>query len=495
KWRWRPAADTRSPEAWKLQRAPPGLGPRDSAGTWPRPRTGTAGAGLRDCPTGKSLEDPYQDTCFRHGVPWPGRGWEKFVPKGVCYGCGGDWQFKGGLKVDINSSEYTGYKYFYNRPGYRVKARSCEDARFIHLNFILLAELMHFENDLQSEIETHRDVYASLTGTGRRLLGSLSSQEDAVMLQRRLDEMNQRWHHLKAKSMAIRNRLESNAEHWSALLLSLRELTEWVIRKETELTALAPPRGDLAALLKQQDDHRAFRRQLEDKRPVVESNLLSGRQYLAAEPLADASDTELTPLKHSSIPDHARPTPPHPVPPDCTIKASRESEGDSRGYRSAEEQARELARSIRREVAKLADTWNSLVDRSDAWGRCLDDAVQAYYLYLPGFTTIQINDHHGPSQSHYSVHCTTLRLEQLPASRNEQTLHWMMHSLGTLLLAFITVTLVNCRVLYVGTKRGLRLDTDVTELRGHNRKDLNPPRGQNLCPHTPKNTCIECFIV
>ncbi|XP_045487025.1 dystrophin, isoforms A/C/F/G/H isoform X2 [Pieris rapae] len=207
----------------------------------------------------------------------------------------------------------------------------------------------HLLKDLQSEIETHRDVYASLTGTGRRLLGSLSSQEDAVMLQRRLDEMNQRWHHLKAKSMAIRNRLESNAEHWSALLLSLRELTEWVIRKETELNALAPPRGDLTALIKQQDDHRAFRRQLEDKRPVVESNLLSGRQYVANEPpLSDTSDTE----------------------------ASRESEGDSRGYRTAEEQARELARSIRREVAKLADKWNSLVDRSDAWGHRLDDAVQ-----------------------------------------------------------------------------------------------------------------------
>ncbi|KAH9639551.1 hypothetical protein HF086_012402 [Spodoptera exigua] len=183
------------------------------------------------------------------------------------------------------------------------------------------------------------------------------------------------------------NRLESNAEHWSALLLSLRELTEWVIRKETELNALAPPRGDLPALLKQQgprdtdsyglhrakrchfghsshlkmadqairprDDHRAFRRQLEDKRPVVESNLLSGRQYIANEPpLSDTSDTE----------------------------ASRENEGDSRGYRSAEEQARELARSIRREVAKLADKWNSLVDRSDAWGRCLDDAVQVGFF-------------------------------------------------------------------------------------------------------------------
>ncbi|RZF36783.1 hypothetical protein LSTR_LSTR014094 [Laodelphax striatellus] len=90
-----------------------------------------------------------------------------------------------------------------------------------------------------------------------------------------------------------RNRLESNAEHWNALLLSLRELIEWVIRKDTELTGLGPIGGDSPSLQKQQDDHRAFRRQLEDKRPVVESNLLSGRQYIANEPpLSDTSDTE-----------------------------------------------------------------------------------------------------------------------------------------------------------------------------------------------------------
>jgi hypothetical protein len=42
-----------------------------------------------------------------------------------------------------------------------------------------------------------------------------------------------------------------------------------------------------------QDDHRAFRRQLEDKRPVIENNLLSGRQYIANEPpLSDTSDSE-----------------------------------------------------------------------------------------------------------------------------------------------------------------------------------------------------------
>ncbi|KAL7300306.1 hypothetical protein TKK_0006936 [Trichogramma kaykai] len=202
--------------------------------------------------------------------------------------------------------------------------------------------------DLQSEIETHHDVYSSLNGTGRKLLSSLASQDDAVMLQRRLDEMNQRWHHLKAKSMAIRNRLESNTEHWNALLLSLRELIEWVIRKDTELTGLGPVCGDVAALQKQQDDHRGFRRQLEDKRPVVENSLLSGRQYIANEPpLSDTSDSE----------------------------AGRDLDGDTRAYISAEEQARELTRSIRREVNKLSEQWNALIERSDAWKRKLDETA------------------------------------------------------------------------------------------------------------------------
>ncbi|XP_054271023.1 dystrophin isoform X2 [Macrosteles quadrilineatus] len=218
----------------------------------------------------------------------------------------------------------------------------------VALLFDILDTQERFAKDLQSEIEGHKDVYAALNGSGRKLLSSLPSKDDAVMLQRRLDEMNQRWHHLKAKSMAIRNRLESNAEHWTALLLSLRELFEWVIRKDTELTGLGPIGGDVASLQKQLDDHRAFRRQLEDKRPVVESNLLSGRQYIANEPpLSDTSDTE----------------------------AGRDVDGDSRGYRTAEEQARELTRCIRREVSKLSEKWNALIERSDQWQRKLDDSL------------------------------------------------------------------------------------------------------------------------
>lgn len=60
---------------------------------------------------------------------------------------------------------------------------------------------------------------------------------------------------------------------------------------------------------------------------------------------------------------------------DDMLPAGREVDGDSRGYRSAEEQARELTRSIRREVNKLSEQWNALIERSDAWKRKLDDTA------------------------------------------------------------------------------------------------------------------------
>lgn len=53
------------------------------------------------------------------------------------------------------------------------------------------------------------------------------------------------------REYCFRNRLESNAEHWNALLLSLQELIEWVIRKDTELTGLGPMGGDTISLQKQ----------------------------------------------------------------------------------------------------------------------------------------------------------------------------------------------------------------------------------------------------
>lgn len=58
-----------------------------------------------------------------------------------------------------------------------------------------------------------------------------------------------------------------------------------------------------------------------------------------------------------------------------SVVVGREIDGDSRGYRTAEEQARELTRCIRREVNKLSEKWNDLIERSDQWQRKLDDSI------------------------------------------------------------------------------------------------------------------------
>jgi hypothetical protein len=112
-----------------------------------------------------------------------------------------------------------------------------------------------------------------------------------------------------------------------------------------------------------QDDHKAFRRQLEDKRPIVESNLMSGRQYVSSEPpLSDNSDSEgLLKIRQLFV-----------IFPLIFISTQPAFDVESR-YLSAEDQNRELTRSIRREVAKLTEQWNHLINRSDNWKHRLDE--------------------------------------------------------------------------------------------------------------------------
>ncbi|ENN79582.1 hypothetical protein HUJ04_005666 [Dendroctonus ponderosae] len=157
----------------------------------------------------------------------------------------------------------------------------------------------HQLKEIQADIERQASTHAALRSSNLALLGTLST-EDALMVQLRGDEMERRWQALKTRTADLRNRLEHNADYWNSVLLSLRELTEWVIRKDAEL-----------GLAARQDDHRAFRQQLEDKRPLVESNLRSARQFVLGDPSG------------------------------------------------------ELARNLRRELVKLSDKWNALIDKSD----------------------------------------------------------------------------------------------------------------------------------
>jgi len=209
--------------------------------------------------------------------------------------------------------------------------------------------------DLQDEIEKHREMYMSLNNTGKKLMSGLDNQEDATILHRRLEEMNQRWNYLKAKSIAIRSRIENTNEDWGSLLASLRELTEWVVIKEGELAAMAPCGGDENTIRAQQEETRNLRRQLYDKRPVVENKLLSGRQFLASEPAAsDTSDSDM----------------------------SRETESDStRGSSETEADKAHLPKCIRREVAKLSDKWSSLLAQLEVWQRRLDDTLPKVHTF------------------------------------------------------------------------------------------------------------------
>lgn len=59
--------------------------------------------------------------------------------------------------------------------------------------------------------------------------------------------------------------------------------------------------------------------------------------------------------------------------------------GDSRGYRSAEEAARELTQGIRREVTKLAERWAALRDRTERWNVDLDTTTNVNDFFFPLF--------------------------------------------------------------------------------------------------------------
>ena len=55
---------------------------------------------------------------------------------------------------------------------------------------------------------------------------------------------------------ACRSRLESNAEQWTTLLCTLKELIAWLTIKDNELSQQQPVGGDIQSVRKQNDDHK-----------------------------------------------------------------------------------------------------------------------------------------------------------------------------------------------------------------------------------------------
>lgn len=66
------------------------------------------------------------------------------------------------------------------------------------------SSLSVYFQDIQAEIDAHNDIYKSVDGNKSKMVKALGSSDEAVFLQHRLDDMNQRWSDLKAKSANIR---------------------------------------------------------------------------------------------------------------------------------------------------------------------------------------------------------------------------------------------------------------------------------------------------
>uniref|UniRef100_A0A4W5P720 Utrophin n=1 Tax=Hucho hucho TaxID=62062 RepID=A0A4W5P720_9TELE len=190
--------------------------------------------------------------------------------------------------------------------------------------------------DIQAEIDAHNDIYKSVDGNRPRMVKALGTSEEAVFLQHRLDDMNQRWSDLKTKSANIRAHLEASAERWSRLLSLLEELWRWICLKDEDLAKQMPIGGDVPTLLQQHNHCTALQSELKDREHVVVSTLDQARMYLADQPIEGPGEPHLTP----------------------------------------EEKARGVARAIRKQTAEVQERWERLQGHAGGWQSQVERALE-----------------------------------------------------------------------------------------------------------------------
>ncbi|XP_050952998.1 dystrophin isoform X7 [Labeo rohita] len=206
-----------------------------------------------------------------------------------------------------------------------------------------IKELKGQLGDIQAEIEAHNDVFRSVEGNKMKMVKALGSSEEAVFLQQRLDDMNQRWNDLKAKSANIRAHLEASAERWNRLLSVLEELGRWISVKDEELNKQMPIGGDVPTVLQQQTHCTALRAELKEREHLVLSTLDQAHMFLADQPIEGPEEPR------KNLQPKAELTP--------------------------EEKAQRVAKAIRKQTAEVSERWERLMGHAGTWHEQVERAL------------------------------------------------------------------------------------------------------------------------
>ncbi|XP_061560376.1 utrophin isoform X3 [Phycodurus eques] len=205
-------------------------------------------------------------------------------------------------------------------------------------------ELRRQLEDIQAEIDAHNDIYKSVDSNKSKMVKALGSSEEAVFLQHRLDDMNQRWSDLKAKSANIRAHLEASAERWSRLLGLLEELWRWICMQDEELAKQMPVGGDVPTLLQQQNHCAILQSELKEREQLVISTLEQARTFLAEQPIEGPGEPRKNLQPKTDL--------------------------------SPEQKARGLARAIRMQTGEVRERWERLRGHAGGWQNQVEQALE-----------------------------------------------------------------------------------------------------------------------
>ncbi|XP_060754595.1 dystrophin isoform X2 [Neoarius graeffei] len=147
--------------------------------------------------------------------------------------------------------------------------------------------------DLQSEIDSHTDMYHSLDENGQRIVASLGRADNAIVLQKQLYSMGKRWQDLCKKVNSMRHHLDDSMEQWKHFHLSLQGLLQWLQLKREELEQQKPVGGDVPTVRQQLITHKDFRRELNAKEPSINEALDNVKSFLIELPGEERKPTHV----------------------------------------------------------------------------------------------------------------------------------------------------------------------------------------------------------